>query len=265
MRHMAAPKHVENRNKRTWKKKCASSWLFTKTKSCCLFLNFQSTCHYCMIPSDCNVCVVWLTSFQILINWTPHLRVKTFSAYDKIGAKMKRNPVLGVVCDEGSYWVLSHTSGYFIWIGNTGEPPLICCPRLLIQYIRSYPPYCRPFLHPQSEDAPRRGDRDALITEYLLNHCNSTGWFIWNKTQSCIVESTGTSLPLSLFPVLLLCHRVSYSNPATRCCSAYTAMQLHCDRGWCDGKLTLRWQMSYIYGAPILDVSRSHTTTQHSR
>ena len=38
-----------------------------------------------------------------------------------------------------------------------------------------------------------------------------------------------------------------------------------------DGKLilililTLRRLMSYIYGAPILDVSRSHTTTQHSR
>jgi len=31
------------------------------------------------------------------------------------------------------------------------------------------------------------------------------------------------------------------------------------------GLLTLRRQMSYIYGAPILDVSRSHTTTQHSR
>ena len=29
--------------------------------------------------------------------------------------------------------------------------------------------------------------------------------------------------------------------------------------------LTLRWLMSYIYGAPILDVSISHTTTQHSR
>ena len=28
--------------------------------------------------------------------------------------------------------------------------------------------------------------------------------------------------------------------------------------------LTLRRLMSYIYGAPILDVSRSHTTTQHS-
>ena len=30
-------------------------------------------------------------------------------------------------------------------------------------------------------------------------------------------------------------------------------------------KLTFRRLMSYIYGAPILDVSRSHTTTQHSR
>jgi len=29
--------------------------------------------------------------------------------------------------------------------------------------------------------------------------------------------------------------------------------------------LTLRRLMSHIYGAPILDVSRSHTTTQHSR
>ena len=29
--------------------------------------------------------------------------------------------------------------------------------------------------------------------------------------------------------------------------------------------LTLRVLMSYIYGAPILDVSRSHTTAHHSR
>jgi len=29
--------------------------------------------------------------------------------------------------------------------------------------------------------------------------------------------------------------------------------------------LTLRLLMSYIYGAPILDVSRTHTTTHHSR
>jgi len=42
------------------------------------------------------------------------------------------------------------------------------------------------------------------------------------------------------------------------CCHMHrTAHTLFC--------LTLRWLMSYIYGAPILDVSRSHTTTQHSR
>ena len=29
--------------------------------------------------------------------------------------------------------------------------------------------------------------------------------------------------------------------------------------------LTFRRLMSYIYGAPILDVSRTHTTTHHSR
>ena len=32
-----------------------------------------------------------------------------------------------------------------------------------------------------------------------------------------------------------------------------------------DAVLTLRSLTLYIYGAPILDVSRSHTTTQHSR
>ena len=36
-------------------------------------------------------------------------------------------------------------------------------------------------------------------------------------------------------------------------------------RGSMNVTLTLRVLMSYIYGAPILDVSRSHTMTQHSR
>jgi hypothetical protein len=30
---------------------------------------------------------------------------------------------------------------------QAGGPPLFSCPRLLIRYIHSYPPYCRPFLH----------------------------------------------------------------------------------------------------------------------
>ena len=36
---------------------------------------------------------------------------------------------------------------------QTGGPPLVGCPRLLIQVIRSYPPYRRPFLYPQPDDA----------------------------------------------------------------------------------------------------------------
>jgi hypothetical protein len=43
---------------------------------------------------------------------------------------------------------------------KAGGPPLVGCPRLLIQFIHSYPRYRRPFLHPQPEDAPCRGDRD---------------------------------------------------------------------------------------------------------
>jgi hypothetical protein len=43
---------------------------------------------------------------------------------------------------------------------QAGGPPLVGCPRLFIQFIHSYPPNRRPFLHPQPEDAPCRGDRD---------------------------------------------------------------------------------------------------------
>jgi hypothetical protein len=49
-----------------------------------------------------------------------------------------------------------------------GGPPLVGCTRLLIQYIRSYPPYRRQFLHPKPADAPCRGDREPLIMAFLL-------------------------------------------------------------------------------------------------
>jgi hypothetical protein len=69
---------------------------------------------------------------------------------------------------------------------QVGGSPFISCPRLFIQYIRSYPPYWRPFLHWQSEDAPCRCDRFALImtmvrisqlirkvfwSSYIVGHC----------------------------------------------------------------------------------------------
>ena len=55
-------------------------------------------------------------------------------------------------------WVVVSTSPN----PQSGGPPLVCCPRLLIQFIRSYPPYRKGFLYPQPEDAPCRGDRDPL-------------------------------------------------------------------------------------------------------
>ena len=45
---------------------------------------------------------------------------------------------------------------------QAGGPPLVDCPRLLIQFIHSYPPYQRPFVYPQPEDAPCHGNRDPL-------------------------------------------------------------------------------------------------------
>ena len=51
---------------------------------------------------------------------------------------------------------------------QAGGPTLVGCSRLLIQFIRSHPPYRRPFLYPQPENAPCRGDRDPLLL-----HCNA--------------------------------------------------------------------------------------------
>jgi hypothetical protein len=48
-----------------------------------------------------------------------------------------------------------------------GGPPRVGCLRLLIQYIRSYLPHRKLFLHLPPEDAPCRGDRDRQITVIL--------------------------------------------------------------------------------------------------
>jgi len=51
----------------------------------------------------------------------------------------------------------------------------------------------------------------------------------------------------------------------SRVFNAYRQTERQRDRQTDIVTLTLRRLMSYIYGAPILDVSRSHTTTQYSR
>ena len=89
-----------------------------------------------------------------------------------------------------------------------GGPPLVGCPLQFIQFIHSYPPYRRPYLHPQPEDAPCRGDRDpqtrlfspyiTLILEILyyvkatslkiLVNANSTCKFIINSNLTSQVN-----------------------------------------------------------------------------
>ena len=61
------------------------------------------------------------------------------------------------------------------------------------------------------------------------------------------------------------CGRRQTSRPQDRVCHITDIMIHHQTRENGMMFLILRRLMSYIYGAPILDVSRSHTTTQHSR
>ena len=85
-------------------------------------------------------------------------------------------------------------------VGNSpnpqaGGPPLVGCPRLLIQYIRSCHPYWRPFLHPQPEDAPCRGDRDPLTT------ASCTAWPLKMETM-CFPEMSVTNYQFALRNIL---------------------------------------------------------------
>jgi hypothetical protein len=73
--------------------------------------------------------------------------------------------VRGFLCEHFATWYVSTVrSCWHLTQTQAGGPLRVGCPRLLIKDIRSYPSYGRPFLHPQPEDAPCRGDRDPLIT-----------------------------------------------------------------------------------------------------
>ena len=81
-------------------------------------------------------------------------------------------PILSQRISPGlmSLWMVRNMMRFLRWgVVSTspkpqaGGPLLVGCPRLLFQYIRSCRPYWRPFLHPQRDDPPCRGDRDPLI------------------------------------------------------------------------------------------------------
>ena len=96
-------------------------------------------------------------------------------------------------------------------------------------------------------------------------------WFMWDL-MACSLVATRTQIKLK--PPT----SSSYSSSSPPSCRRrhvplkplYKSTKIYgvtyqYERYWFMWDLTLRWLMSYIYGAPILDVSRSHTTTQHSR
>ena len=74
---------------------------------------------------------------------------------------------------------------------QAGRPPLVSCPRLLIQYIRNYPPYWRPFLRPHTEDAPCSGDR------YPFNTASCTAWPL-KMGPMCFLETSVTNYQSTL-------------------------------------------------------------------
>ena len=97
-----------------------------------------------------------------------------------------------------------------------------------------------------------RPQKTKLI--YEICHCRTTPPCIapnWYLLHPLHFTSTWTVTPYQQMDCLI-------NKPATFC----TTLLSERTSQIC---LTLRLLMSYIYGAPILDVSRSHTTTQHSR
>jgi len=99
----------------------------------------------------------------------------------------------------------------------------------------------------------------------LLYHADG-GTTVFRKVNDCSYELTRRTIPgyanLRLMPINPL-------NPELNPICYLLALLgdhhfLHVSRIRVK-LLTFRRLMSYIYGAPILDVSRSHTTTQRSR
>ena len=84
-------------------------------------------------------------------------------------------------------WTVSQHDTFLRWgVFSTspkpqaGGPPLVGCPLRLIQYIRSYPPYWRPFLHLQPEDMPC-----ALVAGTCLSRNHQTQLYKIIHSATC--------------------------------------------------------------------------------
>ena len=110
--------------------------------------------------------------------------------------------------------------------------------------------------------------------QLMFHHCDCGLWFYSNKGVislylhcNFVQNVCCMSIIWSCTKVVALMVEVTCQNVLDNYFALYKVLRL---KVWVLPRktasvLTLRRLMSYIYGAPILDVSRSHTTTQHSR
>ena len=129
-------------------------------------------------------CSLWWRQF----NAHATFRLHTIRVYMLPQTHFSFTPPLWPSCDipySGWFWNLWNDGMYFFWklshdcntlkycvrfVSRLSRgPTLVGCPRLLIQYIRSYRPFWRPLLLPQPEEALRRGDSDQLIMGNTLS------------------------------------------------------------------------------------------------
>ena len=119
-------------------------------------------------------------------------------------------------------------------------------PLQIIQYICIYPPYCRPFLHPQPEDAPCCGDRDhfsrchkySLIVNSINCFNNENVKF---KKYTYKVGFRHYKSPVVQHHCLLRCQFGSVES-TEQCRTAYCGFQFLCSLQG----LILRYSMSVI-------------------
>ena len=94
--------------------------------------------------------------------------------------------------------------------------------------------------------------QDMSVNRAILQHCFFLVWQHWGGCRYRHFAATFNPLNPELNPICYLLALLGAHH------------FLHVSRIRVKS-LTFRRLMSYIYGAHILDVSRSHTTTQHSR
>jgi len=125
-------------------------------------------------------------------------------------------------------------------------------------------------LHEQDDDDDDDDDYDKYYICIFLWSMSHDGYKA--KTCSMIIRRRGFTINAKFcFSVSLLTIQIMFNplnpewNPICSLLALLGAQHFfHVSRIRFQ-LLTFRLLMSYIYGAPILDVSRSHTTTQHSR